>query len=160
MIHKDLNVIFDFLLRNASPSEENRTSFLPFAAMMTIEGKIAKLGNRAASGRISPAEALRSLEDGLRVMARQGRCRAVGLCPGSDIQSVSNIESRLALSIFLEHRDGSAYRFVIPWYTNRPAHRSSSQPAVVLFYSRSRKNVPLRLEADARQHKKILAREK
>jgi hypothetical protein len=86
MIHKDLNMILDFLLRNASPSEENSTSFLPFAAMMTIEGKIAKLGNRAASGRISPTEALHSLEDGPRVMARQSRCSAVGLYFNSRLQ--------------------------------------------------------------------------
>lgn len=125
MVHKDLNMILNFLLRNGSLSEENKTSCLPFAVMMTIEGKIASLGGRTANSNISPAEALRSLEDGLRVMARQGRCKAVGFCYDSHIQSSLDPRAEQSVGIFLEHCDGSAFRFVIPWDTNRPVHLSS-----------------------------------
>jgi hypothetical protein len=125
MIHKDLNLLLDFLLPLARPFQETGGNFAPFAAMMTAEGKIARLGGHVANGHIAPAEALRSLEDSLRVMARQGRCKAVGFCFVSNLRQSTDAQSEPAVSIFLEHRDGSAYRFVVPWDTNRPAHLSS-----------------------------------
>jgi hypothetical protein len=124
MSHKDLDLLLDFLVHTASSLQVRGGNFRPFAAMMTAEGKIAKLGGHAANGHIAPAEALRSLEDGLRVMARQGRCKAVGLCFDTNFQQGPNTGSERAVGIFLEHRDGSAYRFVIPWDTNRSAHLS------------------------------------
>jgi hypothetical protein len=125
MIHKDLNHLLEFLLHIARLLRESGGIILPTAAMMTAEGKIAKLGGHAANGHIAPAEALRSLEDGLRVMARQGRCKAVGLCYDSHLQPSLDPRVEQSVGIFLEHRDGSAFHFAIPWDMNRSAHLSS-----------------------------------
>ena len=117
MNHKDLNLLLDAMLRQARQCHRNTGHVFPFAAMLTLQGKIAHLTAPARSSHCSVQETIRTLEGGLYTRARQGMCKAVGICFDLRRGSESELGAREAVHAFLEHQDGSAYLVVVP-YTN------------------------------------------
>ena len=92
MEHKELRQLLDAIVRSAKHSHERLGIFVPFGMTLSDEGTILK-------GLKSP-RAQQSLEEGLSLLAQHGNCKAIGFC--SDLKG--------ELTIFGEHRDGSAFR--------------------------------------------------
>jgi hypothetical protein len=93
MEHKELCQLLNSIIRSAKLSSEKSGCVKPFAMKVSDEGRISQLG------RGSRAE--QTLEDALGLLARYGSCNAVGFC--------STAERDDNLSIFVEHRDGTAF---------------------------------------------------
>jgi len=115
MNHKDLNLLLNAMLRQAKQCRRNMDHVFPFAAMLTSQGKIAQLAAPARPGHFSVQDTIRTLEGGLYTRARQGMCKAVGIC--FDLRSgfESDPGEKEAVHAFLEHHDGSAYLVVVPY---------------------------------------------
>jgi hypothetical protein len=109
MEHKELRQLLDAMIRSAKVSFEKTGNLLPFAMAMNDQAKIAQLGLPQQTGR-SAEEIGRSTEAGLKLVAQQLTCKAVGLC--SEIRL--NGFAVMQVVLILEHRDRCAYRVVIP----------------------------------------------
>lgn len=96
--HKELRTLLDAMIRSARLSFEKTSALLPFAMALSPEGRVSKLA--------STMRAQQTLEDGLSLLAKHGDCKALGFC-SADRQGDD-------LHIFVEHRDGSAFRLRLP----------------------------------------------
>jgi hypothetical protein len=106
--HKELCQLADEIVRLAKLSYEKTASLQLFAMTLGDEGKISQFTSGLERDVRSLQEACRVLESGLCLMARQGNCKAVGLCP--EIHNENPAVEPTETVIFIEHRDGSAYR--------------------------------------------------
>lgn len=108
--HKELRQLLDAMIRSARLSFEKTGNLLPFAITLNDHGKIQQLAllerNRSAE------ETGRGMETGLKMVAQQLTCKAVGLC--SEIRFPDGSKGHAEIVFILEHRDGCAYRVVIP----------------------------------------------
>jgi hypothetical protein len=115
--HKELRQLLDAMIHAARVSFEKTSNLLPFAVALNDQGQIRQL---AFAQRQSAEETARFIETGLKTLAQQLTCKAVGSC--SDIRFAESKALGHAEIIFvLEHRDGSAYRVVIPDFLS-PKH--------------------------------------
>jgi hypothetical protein len=110
--HKELRQLLDAMIHAARLSFD-KTSDLPlFAVALNDQGKIRQLTFPERPGR-SADETSRFIETGLKMVAQQLTCKAVGFC--SEVRFPDGSQAIHAEVVFiLEHRDGCAYRAVIP----------------------------------------------
>jgi hypothetical protein len=126
--HKELRLVLDAMIRSAKLSFEKTSNLLPFATALNEQGKIQQLAlpdhNRSAE------ETGRFIETGLKLVAQQLTCKAVGFCSDIHFRNGSIAIGHAEIGFILEHRDGCAYRVVIPdfltpkfWNAQRTAPR-------------------------------------
>jgi hypothetical protein len=123
---EDLDGLLNLTLRFAKQMLEKRGEFYPFGAAMSTGGESRLLGG--GPRRDTTAAALPVLVDGLR--HDRADFRAVAICsyvrlPGSD-----------AVRVYLEHKEGEAVHFVVP-YTNTRLSRG-------VEYGEPRRGTPFR----------------
>lgn len=108
MEHKELRQLLDAMIRSAKLSFEKSGNLPPFAMSLNDQGKIAQLAlpnkDRSAD------QTTKAIESGVGMVAQQLTCKAVGFC------SEVRLNDLLVMQVvfILEHRDGCAYRIVIP----------------------------------------------
>jgi hypothetical protein len=114
--HKDLQLILDSILRFAT-LRQNVGLLIPFAVVLSNEGRIVQLDGGCGESQEEQTR-VRVIEAGLLLMARQGKCKAIGLCLDPSLQQTS----RKGIQVVLEHQDGTAYRILFPWIEGGAAH--------------------------------------
>lgn len=127
--HKELRKLLDTMIRSAKLSFEKTSNLLPFAITLNEEGKIAQLALEDREERLVEATS-RIIEDGLRLITQQTKCKAVGFCSEIRFLNGDKAMGHAELVFLLEHRDGCACRVVIPdflepknWNAQRTAPR-------------------------------------
>ena len=120
MEHKELRQLLDAMIRSAKLSVEKTTNLLPFAMTLSEQGKIAQLAIADREERLMEAMS-RIVENGLKLIAQQTMCSAVGFCPEVHFLNGSKAAGNAQVVFLLEHRDGCAYRVVIPEFLE-PKH--------------------------------------
>lgn len=127
MEHKELRLLLDAMIRAAKLSFERTGNFQPFAMALNDQGKVRQLGFPER-----PDRSARFFETGLKMVAQQLTCKAVGVC-----SEVRFPDGRIHAEVVfvLEHRDGHAYRVVIPdfltpkhWDARRTEPRFFTRP--------------------------------
>jgi len=107
--HRELCQLADEMVRSAKLSYEKTGTFQPLGMTLGEGGKVSQFASKARGVR-SMRETCRVLENGLSLMARLGNCKAVGLCP--ELHNETPAVEPTETVIFIEHRDGSAYRIM------------------------------------------------
>jgi len=115
MKHKELRQLLDAMIRPAKLSFERAGNLQAFAMTMNEQGKITQLV--LPDRQRSEDETIKSIEAGLKLVAQQLTCEAVGL--RSEIRLSGFAEMQVVF--ILEHRDGSAYRVMVPDFLD-PKH--------------------------------------
>ncbi len=110
MEHKKLRQLLDAMIHAARLSVDKTSDLSPFAAVLNDQGQIRQL---AFTQRTSAEETVRFIETGLKTLAQQLTCKAVGFCSEIHFPDGSRV-GHAEIVFILEHRDGSAYRVVIP----------------------------------------------
>lgn len=114
MEHKELRQLLDAMIRSAKLSFEKTSNLLSFAIALNDKGKIAQLAVPERQDR-SAKETGRFIETGLKLVAQQLTCKAVGFCCSeSRLVNGSKAIGHAEIVFVLEHCDGCAYRVVIP----------------------------------------------
>jgi hypothetical protein len=136
------------MIRAAKLSYEKTGDLQPFA--MTV-GEGGKASQFASHVKRDVTETCRVLENGLRLMARQGNCTAVGLCPelGSEAPTLEPTEA----VIFVEHRDGAAYRILFSLQEPKELNALRAEPR---FFVGMGRNPRLAGRAIGRTHRWFL----
>jgi hypothetical protein len=111
LIHKELRQLLDAMIHAARLSFQKTDNLQPFAVALNDQGKIRQLAFPERPDR-SAEETARFIETGLKMVAQQLTCKAVGFSEArfSGRHAVGHAE----VVFILEHRDGCAYRVVIP----------------------------------------------
>jgi hypothetical protein len=110
--HKELRQLLDAMI-HAARLYFDKTGDLPrFAVALNDQGKIRQLAFPDRPGR-SAEETGRFIETGLKMVAQQLTCKAVGFCSEVRFPDGSHV-GHAEIAFILEHRDGLAYRVVIP----------------------------------------------
>jgi hypothetical protein len=108
--HRELCQLADEMVRSAKLSYEKTGTLQPLAMALGEGGKVSQFASQAGLRVRSMRETCRVLENGLSLMARQGNCKAVGL--GPEIHNETPAMEPTETAIFVEHRDGCAYRIM------------------------------------------------
>jgi hypothetical protein len=120
--HKELRQLLDAMIHAARLSFQKTDSLQPFAVALNDQGKIRQLAfpERPES---SVGETGRFIETGLKMVAQQLTCKAVGFCSKVRFPEGSQV-GHAEIVFLLEHRDGCAYRVVIPDFLE-PKYRNA-----------------------------------
>src|SRR4029077_7199190 len=100
------------MIRSAKLSFDKTSDLPPFAVALNDQSKIRQLAFPERPDR-SAEETARFIENGLKMVAQQLSCKAVGFCSEvrfPDGKAIGHAE----IVFILEHRDGNSYRVVIP----------------------------------------------
>jgi hypothetical protein len=120
--HKELRQLLDAMIHAGRLSfDKTRDHVLPFAVALNDQGKIRQLAFPEHPDR-SAEETARFIETGLKTLAQQLTCKAVGFC--SEVRFPDGRAIHAQIVFVLEHRDGCAYRVVIPDFLE-PKHWSA-----------------------------------
>jgi hypothetical protein len=111
--HKELSQVLDAMVHAARLSFEKTSDLLPFAVALNDQGKIRQLAFPERPDR-SAEETARFIETGLKMVAQQLTCKAVGFCSEVRFPDGSHAIGHAEIVFILEHHDGCAYRVVIP----------------------------------------------
>ena len=129
MEHKELRHLLDAMTHVARVSFEKSGNLLPFAMALNDQGKIRQLAFPERRGR-SAEDTARFIETGLKMLAQQLTCKAVGFC--SEVRFPDDSHASHAEVVFiLEHRDGSAYRVVIPDFLTQEPERATGSAEIL-----------------------------
>jgi len=112
MEHKELRQLLDAMIHAARLHFDKTSDLLPFPVALNDQGKIRQLAFPERPDR-SAEETARFIEAGLKMLAQQLTCKAVGFCSEVRFPDGSHV-GHAEIVFILEHRDGSAYRVVIP----------------------------------------------
>ena len=111
--HNELRQLLDAMIRSAKLSFEKTSKLQPFAITLNDQGKIRQLSFPERPDR-SAEETGRFIDTGLKMVAQQLTCKAVGFCSEVRFLDASHAIGHAEIVFLLEHRDGCAYRVVIP----------------------------------------------
>jgi hypothetical protein len=111
--HKELRQLLDTMIHAAKLSFQKTDDLQPFAVALNDNGKIRHLAFPERHDR-SAEETTRFIETGLKMLAQQLTCKAVGLCSEARFADGSRAMGHAEIVFILEHREGCAYRVVIP----------------------------------------------
>ena len=111
--HKDLRQLLDAMIHAARVSFDKTSDLPPFAVALNDQGKIRQLTFPERPDQ-SANETGRFIETGLKMVAQQLTCKAVGFCSEVRFLDGSKAIGHAEIVFVLEHRDGCAYRVVIP----------------------------------------------
>jgi hypothetical protein len=112
LLHEELRQLLDAMIHAARVSFEKTSNLPPFAVALNDQGKIRQLAFPERPDR-SAEETGRFIETGLKMVAQQLTCKAVGFCSEVRFPDGSHV-GHAEIVLILEHRDGYAYRVVIP----------------------------------------------
>ena len=130
MEHRELRQLLDAMIHAARLSFEKTSNLPPFAVALNDQGKIRQLAFPERPDR-SAHEMARFIETGLKMVAQQLTCKAVGFC--SEVRFLDGSHAVHAEVVFvLEHCDGCAYRVVIPDFLE-PKNRSEQRTTPRFF---------------------------
>jgi hypothetical protein len=134
--NKDLNVVLESLLRFI---RQHRHEPIPAIAwVLTPEGRLTQFSSRS---NLPAAAAVRYLENGVSALVGEGKCKALGLLFQAETQGEGGVTCSIG-GVFLEHRDGTAYRIEVADFINgsQPFPRDGLVvfPAAPKFFPRSR----------------------
>jgi hypothetical protein len=111
--HKELRLLFDAMIHAAKLSFRKTDTLQPFAVALNAQREIRQLAFPERPDR-SAAEMSQFIETGLKMVAQQLTCKAVGFCSEVRFPDGSKAIGQAQIVFVLEHRDGCAYRVVIP----------------------------------------------
>jgi hypothetical protein len=129
--HKELRQLLDAMIRWTKLTFEKTNNLLPFAITLNDQGKIQQLALSERPAR-SAEETGRSIESGLKLIAQQTTCNAIGFCSEVRFLDGSNAIDHAEIVFLLEHRDGCAYRVVFPDFLE-PKHWNAQRTAPRFF---------------------------
>jgi hypothetical protein len=110
--HPDFQILFDALLYMAKHLLKTQDEFLPIGAIVTPEGELRHVGAKTEEEFPGTHVALHVLEFGLKEMAAEGACRAVGVALDSRLKSG---DSKDAVWITLEEIGGKSQGLIVPY---------------------------------------------
>jgi hypothetical protein len=111
--HKELRRLLEAMIHAARLCFDKTNDLPPFAVALNDQGKIRQLTFPERQDR-SAEETGRFIETGLKMVAQQLTCKAVGFCSEVRFPEGSKAVGHAEIVFILEHRDGCAYRVVIP----------------------------------------------
>src|ERR1700683_2842269 len=120
MDHKELRSVLDSLVRASADSQRLESDFL--AVVMGQQGKISRVAASTALTTGSRA----AVETGLRLLAQQNKCRAIGIYSTERPSDNSSQNTE----VFLEHSDGSSYLVVFRGEESNLRKPWAAEPAV------------------------------
>jgi hypothetical protein len=124
--HAELGRLANEMVRSANLSYDKTGSLQPFAMTVGEGGTISQLACPEGRGERSKQETWRVLENGLSLIARQGNCKAVGLCP--DVVRESLAVDATETAFFVEDHDGNAYRICLSRSEPKRLNPSRAEP--------------------------------
>ena len=155
MQHEELRQVLDAMVHAARLSFEKTNTLLPFAIALSEQQKIRQLALAGHEVRLAEATA-RAIETGLKLIAQQTTCKAVGLCSEIRLLSGSQARGHAEIVFLLEHRDGCAYRVVFPDFLE-PKNRSEQRTEPRFFMRPNGKFLQARHDGDTRRDDALLA---
>ena len=111
--HKELRELLDAMIHAARQCFDKTSDLPPFAVALNDQGKIRRLAFHERPDR-SAEETGRFIETGLKLVAQQLTCKAVGFCSEVRLPDGGKAIGHAEIVFLLEHRDGCAYRVVLP----------------------------------------------
>jgi hypothetical protein len=111
--HKELRQLLNAMIRSSKLSFEKTGNLLPFAIALNEQGKISQLAVPQRPDR-SPEDTNKAIEAGLKLVAQQLACKAVGFCAEVRFPDGSRSIGHAGIVFLLEHSDGCAYRVTFP----------------------------------------------
>lgn len=116
-MERELRQLLDAMIHAARLSFDKTSNLPPFTVALSDQGKIRQLAfpdrhERSAEGTGRFIET--ALKMGLKMVAQQLTCKAVGFCSEVRFPAGSKAIGHAEIVFILEHRDGCAYRVVIP----------------------------------------------
>ena len=109
--HKELHLVLDSILRRV------REDGGPFAVVLTAGGKVTQV-HQTGDSVGTTEDTVRLIEAGLLLWAREGKCKAVGICLGCN----SRAGDKKKIQVIFEHEDGTACRILLPHDGGRAGH--------------------------------------
>jgi|ERR1700722_2176804 hypothetical protein len=115
--HNGLGPLLDTLVRVTKTLLEKQGTFLPHGAMVLADGQVALVGAQTKEEQPGAQKALLFLESGLRGMATQGKCIAVGIALDTRLKAAPRQADvgKDAIWVMLEHKDGTSMSIFIPY---------------------------------------------
>jgi hypothetical protein len=115
-----------------------RGHFLPHAAVLSAEGKVALVGAMcsSSSGKANPETILPMLYNGLRAMAHERPLLAIGVAESVTVNMEDGSPTQ-AIKVHIEHSEGLTLAFFLPFLEEAPgefafgASFSSFEPAEI-----------------------------
>jgi hypothetical protein len=115
--HPELIPLLDDLIRVTKVILDKQGVFLPHAAIVTPAGEIAWVGAKMKEQQPGAQKVLQLLESGLRSMASEGKCKAIGTAVDIRLKQApcKEDEGKDAIWVFLEHKDSMAANVYMPY---------------------------------------------
>jgi hypothetical protein len=128
--HPDLKLLNDELIRVTKRLLEEMEEFLPHAAIITPEGNVGLVGSRTHDEQPGAQRTLKLLENGLRQMAAQNKCRAAGIAIDIRLKNPRRAEDigKDAIWTILEQRGGLSVSVYIPYWKSSPGQFTFGEP--------------------------------
>jgi hypothetical protein len=118
----DLNRLLNALIPYAQQMLNQQAQFLPFAGAIGATGEVEVIGGYPGD-HVSTSKDVRDLLlEGLQQGARDGKYRATGLCCDMRMRRVEGEEPTEAISILLEHADGTVIMIYLPYVRQPNGH--------------------------------------
>jgi hypothetical protein len=115
----DLNRLLNMMLPYAQQMLNQQAQFLPFAGAIGATGEVEMIGGYPGD-HVSTSQVVRELLlEGLKQGAREGKYNAVALCCDMRIRRAEGEEPTNAISVLLEHVDGTVITVYLP-YARQP----------------------------------------
>lgn len=98
-----------------------RGHFLPHAAVLSVEGKVALVGAMcsSANGNANAEQILPMLHNGLRAMAHERGLLAIGVAENVTV-SMDDGSPTQAIKVLIEHSQGLTLAFFLPYLEEGP----------------------------------------
>jgi len=109
----DLRALADPLLQFAQQQVQKRGMFLPFGATLRPGGEVSLSAAWTGKERVSSAELLPLLHEGLRADAVQSKAFAIGVCEWVKITPAGGSQTD-AIKVLVEHARGLTVAFYMP----------------------------------------------
>lgn len=115
MSRPDLDALLNVLLPFAQNMLAKHGEFYPYAATMTVEGKVTLVDSHDGDEHPTSQAVLDVLHAGLREQANTAEIRAVGVCFDVRVRAPGKLEKTDAVQVNLEHVDGEAVSVFLPY---------------------------------------------
>ena len=114
-----MDALLDALVGFAKTMLVARSAFHPFAAEMTLDGRVEMVTAEIAAPSPQPGVVVEALDERLRAAAAEGGIRGAGLCVDVRLEPASGRASD-AIRVDVEHRDAEPVRVFLPYAVEAP----------------------------------------
>ncbi|HZV59977.1 MAG TPA: hypothetical protein VFF42_06525 [Candidatus Eremiobacteraceae bacterium] len=115
MSREDLATLLGSLVPFAQQQLAEHGTFAPFAGTMTPDGQVRGYGTRPEAEGMQPSEVMDMLMANLREAAKNGECRAGGICCDVSVAREAGGEKVSAIAVSLEDAEGTAMECFMPY---------------------------------------------